>query len=278
MNPPDGFRHVDERADPGQLVEYLDDTRRFPVLREVDRWLAVELRLIRGSRVLDIGCGTGEDTVELAALVAPDGCAVGLDTSEVMVHVARRRAAGRGLPVEFRTGRTEALDLPDGDYDACRFERVLHHLTSPTAALSEAARVLRPGGRLAAFEPDWTSLAITGASPAVTREVLGMRSTAFESPDVGARLSHLVAEAGFGDVRHHEVHLETTSLHVAVRAFRLESDVEAAVAVGAVSSEAAIAWCETLAAADRAAAFSAQVRGHLVCGTRLAGWSTPASS
>jgi len=101
--------------------------------------------------------------------------------------------------------------------------------------------------------------------------MLASRSTAFASPDVGASLPRLVAEAGFGDVRHHEVHLATTALHVAVRAFRLEAHVEAAVAVGVVSSEAAIAWFETLAAADRVAAFAARVSGHLVSGTRLAG-------
>ena len=65
--------------------------------------------------------------------------------------------------------------------------------------------------------------------------------------------------------------LATTDLHVAVRAFRLEAHVEAAVADGAVSSEEAIAWFDTLTAADRVAAFAAQVSAHLVSGTRLAG-------
>lgn len=270
MSRADGFGHVDESAHPALLVEYLDEARSVPVLREVDRWLARELRLVPGSRLLDVGCGTGGDTIDLAALVAPDGRAVGLDASAVMVREARRRAAGRGLPVEFRTGRAEAMDQPDGRYDACRFERVLQHVTSPAAALREASRVLRCGGRLAAFEPDWTSLAITGASPDLTGRMLAARSVAFASPDVGARLPHLVAEAGFGDVRHHEVHLATTALDVGLRAFRLQAYAEAAVADGAVDREEAAAWLETLRAADRAAAFAARVRGHLVSGTRLA--------
>jgi len=66
--------------------------------------------------------------------------------------------------------------------------------------------------------------------------------------------------------------LATTDLHVAVRAFRLEAHVEEAVAGGAVSSEEAVACFETLAAADRVAAFAAQVSGHLVSGTKLVGW------
>jgi SAM-dependent methyltransferase len=262
------FSHVDESADPALLVGYLDEAGRLPPMREVDRRLAHELRLVPGSVVLDVGCGTGEDTVELAALVAPGGHAVGLDASLVMIREARRRAARSGLPVEFQLGRAEELDLPAGSFDACRFERVLQHVPSPIAALREAARLLRSGGRLAAFEPDWTSFAITGASPNVTRRILEARSRTFASPDVGARLQHLLSEAGFGDVRDSEHLLVTAKLDVARRAFRLGAYAEAAAASGAVSPAEASAWLQALAAAHQRGTFGVHVEGHLVSGTR----------
>src|SRR5262249_35955584 len=100
-----GFSHVDASADPALLVSYLDDASRLPVLRAVDRKLAGTLRLAPGSAVLDVGCGTGADTVALADLVSPGGRAVGVDVSAVMIEEARRRAARRDRSVEFRVGR-----------------------------------------------------------------------------------------------------------------------------------------------------------------------------
>jgi hypothetical protein len=127
---------------------------------------------------------------------------------------------------------------------------------------------LRSGGRLAAFEPDWTSFAIIGASPSVTRRILEARSKTFASPDVGARLRQLLSEAGFGDVRDSERLLVTTELDVALRAFRLGAYAEAAATGGAVSPAEASAWLQALAVAHQRGTFGVHVEGHLVSGTR----------
>src|SRR5262249_52121664 len=232
------------------------------------RKLAGTLRLAPGSAVLDVGCGTGADTVALADLVSPGGRAVGVDVSAVMIEEARRRAARRDRSGEVRVGRAEGLGLPDRSFDACRFERVLQHLPSPAAALREAARVLRPGGRLAAFEPDWTSLEISGANPEVTARILKARSRGIASPDVGAGLPDLVSGAGFIEVHASEVPIATSSLRLSLRGFRLEASAQAAVACGAVSSADAAAWLKALSSAARTRAFRLHVTGHLVAGTR----------
>jgi ArsR family transcriptional regulator len=72
---------------------------------------------------------------------------IAVDRSNDMLQAARRRA--RDLPnVDVRRGELEALPIQDGALDAATLLLVLHHLPDPAAALAEAARVLRPGGRL----------------------------------------------------------------------------------------------------------------------------------
>lgn len=94
--------------------------------------------------VADLGCGTGAMTAVLAPHVKQ---VIGVDASEEMLDAAKSRLAS-ATNIEFRKGSLEALPVFPESVDAATLMLVLHHLPSPAVALSEAARILKPGGRL----------------------------------------------------------------------------------------------------------------------------------
>jgi demethylmenaquinone methyltransferase/2-methoxy-6-polyprenyl-1,4-benzoquinol methylase len=105
-----------------------------------------------GDSVLDVCCGTGDLSFELAKRVSPGGHVVGCDFSEPMLDLAREKAADRGVPVRFEWA--DALELP---YDEGRFDAVtvgfgVRNFADHERGLSEMARVLKPGGRLVILE------------------------------------------------------------------------------------------------------------------------------
>jgi len=92
----------------------------------------------------DLGCGTGQ----LSDLVAPHVAGViAVDSSEDMLQAARRRLKHRDN-VDVRRGTLEALPVDNGHVDIAMLALVLHHVADPALALTEAARVVRPGGRI----------------------------------------------------------------------------------------------------------------------------------
>jgi ArsR family transcriptional regulator len=92
----------------------------------------------------DLGCGTGQVAATLAPFVTQ---VIAVDRSDDMLQAARRRLSDQPN-VEVRRGELEALPIHDGALDAATLLLVLHHLPDPAQALAEAARVLRPGGRV----------------------------------------------------------------------------------------------------------------------------------
>lgn len=94
--------------------------------------------------VADLGCGTGQTSASLAPYV---GRVIAVDESNAMLAAARRRLADREN-VEVRGGRLEDMPVEDGALDAAILSLVLHFVVDPSAVLAEAARALRPGGRL----------------------------------------------------------------------------------------------------------------------------------
>jgi demethylmenaquinone methyltransferase/2-methoxy-6-polyprenyl-1,4-benzoquinol methylase len=106
-----------------------------------------------GDAALDVCCGTGDLTLELAGRVSPGGTVVGCDFSEPMLDLAREKARARDIP-SARFEWADALSLP---YDAGRFDAVtvgfgLRNFADRDRGLREMARVLRPGGRLVVLE------------------------------------------------------------------------------------------------------------------------------
>ena len=105
--------------------------------------------LREGETVLDLGSGGGIDVLLSAQRVGPTGFAYGLDMTDEMLELARRNAIAAGATnVEFRTGRMEAIPLPDASVDVVISNCVVNLSTDKAAVLAEVARVLRPGGRL----------------------------------------------------------------------------------------------------------------------------------
>lgn len=98
-----------------------------------------------GQRVLDVGCGPGALTIELAARVGP-GNVTAVDPSEPFVAAARQRHPG----VDVRRAAAEELPFGDGEFDAALAQLVVHFMTDPVAGLREMTRVTRPGGVVAA--------------------------------------------------------------------------------------------------------------------------------
>lgn len=114
------------------------------------RRMTVDQALIHpGNSVLDVGCGTGELTL-LAKTRAKDGIVYGIDPAPEMIAVARKKAARKGLDIDFRVGVIEALPIPDASIDVVTSSLMMHHLPErlKVRGLAEIYRVLKPGGRL----------------------------------------------------------------------------------------------------------------------------------
>ena len=126
-------------------------------------YLAPHLR--PGMRVLDIGCGPGSITLDLAQRVAP-GEVVCVDASEAVVGLARQSAVDAGdVGTRFEVADAMALPFADDSFDVVHAHQVLQHVGDPVGLLREMARVTRPGGLVAARDADYEAIeAIVAAS------------------------------------------------------------------------------------------------------------------
>jgi SAM-dependent methyltransferase len=160
-------------------------------------------KLRPGMSLLDVGCGPGTITADLAGLVAP-GPVIAVDRSAGSLAEARRTAAAAGRAnVAVAVADVHALGCPDGVFDVVHAHQVLQHLADPVLALREMRRVCAPGGVVAARDADYAAMTWYPAVPALD-DWLGLyrrvaRANGGE-PDAGRRLRAWARQAGFAEV------------------------------------------------------------------------------
>jgi arsenite methyltransferase len=157
-----------------------------------------------GEDVLDVGSGPGYLAGEIAQRVGSRGSVHGVDPSESMLAIAARRSVGEhAATLRFGVGEALGLPFPDGSFDAVTATQVYEYVPDMSAALAEARRVLRPGGRLLILDTDWDSLVWHSSDPARMRRVLTAWDEHLAEPYLPRRLGRLLTDAGFTVARRH---------------------------------------------------------------------------
>jgi ubiquinone/menaquinone biosynthesis C-methylase UbiE len=258
------FSAVDEVERPQQLIEVLDVAKRLPGFPAAKAQLLDGLQPQLGGSAIDVGCGYGADVIELAKRLRPGGHAVGVDLSEAMITEAKRRAAATGVDVSFQVADAVALPFEDDTFDISRTETVLQHLSDPARAVSEMARVTRPGGRVGALELDQETMFLDHADMELLDTLRDFVNSAMVQSAIGRQVPRLFIEAGLIDVQ--------TAPHVITgdpQAFRLQlaHHVSELCHLGEISAERADRWWSAIDAAAAARHFTGGITAFVVWGT-----------
>jgi ubiquinone/menaquinone biosynthesis C-methylase UbiE len=155
-----------------------------------------------GMSCLDVGCGGGDVTLKMAAIVGTEGCVVGVDRDEAILRLAGQEAEREGLSVAFQRQAAEGLTERSA-YDLVFSRYLLSHLPRPQRAVEAMVRALRPGGRLVLEDVYFPGHVCYPASAAFARylEIYQAVARAREGGDaaIGPRLLEMTLEAGLAE-------------------------------------------------------------------------------
>lgn len=147
-----------------------------------------------GERILEVGCGNGHLTAELADMLGPSNVAA-VDPSGDMVADTQSRAG-----VDAKIAGAAVLPYDDASFDALVAAQVYCFVDELGTAAAEAARVLRPGGRLVILDTDWSSLNWSALDKGVTGAMRRIFESHYAHADIPERLPRLLEAHGFHDV------------------------------------------------------------------------------
>lgn len=158
------------------------------------------LALAEGESVLDAGCGTGLLLEQEALAVGTGGRADGIDSSADMLELARDRCADLSQ-VNLHQGGVEQLPFDAASFDALSTTQCLLYVEQLDAALAEFHRVLKPGGRIAVLETDWSGAIMNSHDQSLTQRIFDAWELGQANPYLPKRLRPLLSELGFGAIR-----------------------------------------------------------------------------
>jgi SAM-dependent methyltransferase len=197
----DPHRYVNELGDAeaARLVDRLESRAKDSVFtRLIDKY-AQALAFAPGTRIVEVGCGTG---ATLRRLVRRDdfrGVALGIDHSQKFIAAAKGFAAQEGSAgrVDFRVGDAHRLEIPDGTFDIVIAHTLISHVEDPAVVLREMARIARPGGRAVVFDGDYASMTFAHPDHAFgARMDAALVAASFNNPRIMRDLPALMPRLG----------------------------------------------------------------------------------
>lgn len=260
-----GFEDIDRDNKQAAFFEFLDLAADQPsVIDSRDRM--IELCPVEdGFQVLEVGCGLGHEARRLAKQAGKDGRVVGIDISNAFVQEAQKRSQNLSLSLEFSVGDAQNLEFEDNTFDVCRAERVLLFIDDPVLAISEMARVTRPGGRVIIYDFDHNAFFIDSNLQSLTRKIETLMRASPKHPSLSHDLPYLMRNAGL-NVNAIELSPMYPSLRVVKHLYG--GLLTKAVSEGQLTKNDVDEWWQDQEAMDAANQFSHVNVGYLVAATK----------
>lgn len=253
---------------PGGRDDYLDTITAQDTVRLYKQESYRLMGVRPGVRLLDVGCGTGDDVLALAEMVGPTGFVAGVDSNAALIALAKERSQGKNLPLEFRTGNAYELPFDDNSFDGSRIDRTLQHLTEPRRALAEMIRVVRPGGPVVAIDPDWETLIFDMPDEALTRKIVTYNCGRLNQGWCGRQLRRLFLDVSLTDVSARPVSLIVTDYTLANHIYAFEDTVADMQNEGEITAAEANGWLSYLKYANRNGRFFNSITAFVIRGIK----------
>lgn len=225
-----------------------------------------------GQKVLDLGCGTGIDTIALAQLVGETGRVVGVDYDSAMISEANDRAneAGVAMWVEHRLTDVEVLPFPSEEFDSCRSERVFQHLLHPAQVLSEMSRVVRRNGWVVVVDTDWGTLSTDTSQTDIERRLARVISEhTHNNGYAGRQLYRLFKQQGLVDISIELFPLYVTDYTLGRQGALLDEVEQEALSMGVITKDELELLHRNLEKADAAGTYFSTVCQVMIAGRKV---------
>ena len=180
-------------------AEELEKSYQLPEIVRQRQHTLNKLSVKRGEQILDVGCGVGFLSYEIALQTGDSGRVSGIDQNSEMIRHANNRCESL-LNTEFSVANAEDLPFPEESFDAACCTQVLLYVNDVARVLSGIRRVLKPAGRIIIVETDWRGVVLNSDYDSITRKIFSAWDAAVPSPNLPVRLGHLLVDNGFYNI------------------------------------------------------------------------------
>ena len=180
-------------------AEELEKSYQLPEIVRQRQHTLNKLSVKRGEQILDVGCGVGFLSYEIALQTGDSGRVSGIDQNSEMIRHANKRCESL-RNTEFSEANAEDLPFPEESFDAACCTQVLLYVNDVAQVLTGIRRVLKPAGRIIIVETDWRGVVLNSDYDSITRKIFSAWDAAVPSPNLPVRLGPLLVDNGFCNV------------------------------------------------------------------------------
>ena len=180
-------------------AEELEKSYQLPEIVRQRQHTLNKLTVKRGEKILDVGCGVGLLSYEIALQTGDSGRVSGIDQNLEMIHHANKRCENL-RNTEFSEANANELPFPEESFDAACCTQVLLYVNDVPQVISEIKRVLKPEGRIIIVETDWRGVVLNSDYDSITRKIFSAWDATVPSPNLPVCLGPLLVDNGFCNV------------------------------------------------------------------------------